>query len=351
VLGLFVIVLRTLQWGELFGNPWFLAAIVLILLIFGLSQFGFFTVGLPTAVYRFTPRHDTYLGNFLFGILTAILSTPCTFGLFLGLLIWAVAQPAAIGLLLLITVGVGMAFPYVILSAVPEVARRFPRTGPWAELVKQMMGFLLIGSAVYFAKRFLRGWFGEDAFWWLLFAVVAIAGIYLLVRSIQFSRRLIPRMVAAAVALLLVAPALAFTIRQTNPPIDWQPYTPESFAAAREAGKTVMLEFTADWCGNCIGLETSTFHDPRTVEAIKAYKVVPIRVDLSDQHAPGWQVLRQISPVGAIPLSAIYAPHASEPIQLAGLYSPADLIAALRATKGDDAPASQPTTSPVDNVR
>ena len=79
-LGLFVVVLRVLNWGELFANPWFLAGIVVILAVMGLSMFGVFTVGLPTSVYRFTPRHDTYLGNFLFGILTAILSTPCTFG-------------------------------------------------------------------------------------------------------------------------------------------------------------------------------------------------------------------------------------------------------------------------------
>jgi thiol:disulfide interchange protein DsbD len=140
-LGLLVVVLRVLNWGELFANPWFLVGIVVILGVMGLSMFGVFTVGLPVAVYRFAPRHDTYLGNFLFGILTAILSTPCTFGMFFGLLIWASGQPAAIGLSLMIMVGIGMAFPYFVLSAFPEVARRMPRTGPWAELVKQMMGF------------------------------------------------------------------------------------------------------------------------------------------------------------------------------------------------------------------
>src|SRR5215212_10597875 len=113
LLGLFVVVLRKLDWGQMFGNVYFLAAIVLILLIFGLSQFGVFTVGLPTAVYRFTPRHDTYVGNFLFGILTAVLSTPCTFGMFLGLLTIALAQSSPwVGASLITTVGVGMAFPY-----------------------------------------------------------------------------------------------------------------------------------------------------------------------------------------------------------------------------------------------
>jgi suppressor for copper-sensitivity B len=346
-LGLFVVIPGK-NWGQLFGNAWFLSLIVVLLLIFGLAQFGFFSVGLPSFVYQVTPRHDTFVGNFLFGAFTAILSTPCTFGLFLGLLIWAVAQPPAIGLSLLITVGAGMAFPYIVLSAFPEVARRFPRTGPWAELVKQMMGFLLIGSAVFFARRFLGGLFGQHAFWWMLFAVVAVAAIFLIARTIQFSRRLMPRLVAGAVALLIIAPALAFTIRQTNPPIDWKPYSSDALAAARSAGKIVMLEFTADWCGNCLALEATTFHDKRTVGAIKKHEVVALRADLSDQSAPGWDALNQISAVGAIPLTALYSPHLPEPIQLTGLYSPAELVDALEAASSG---AKAAETSSVSDIR
>jgi thiol:disulfide interchange protein len=336
VLGFFVVVLRKFDWGELYKYWQFRAAIVVLMLVLAGSMFNVFTVLLPTSIYNFTPRHDTYLGNFLFGILTAILSTPCTFGLFFALLVWAVAQPAAVGLSLLITVGIGMAFPYIVLSAFPEVARNFPRTGPWAELVKQLMGFLLIASAVFFARGFIEGPLGEKAFWWMLFAVVAAAGIYLIVRSIQYSRTMVGRLVATAVALLLVLPSLAFTLRQTNPPIDWKRYDPAAVAAARESGRIVMVEFTAAWCGNCIALETSTFHDPRTVEAIKRHRAVAFRADLTDKTAPGWPELRKITPVGAIPLTAIFSAKLTEPIQLTGIYSASDLAAALEtASRGE----------------
>ena len=335
ILGLLVVVLRKMEWGQLFGNPWFLGLIVLILVVLAFQLFGLFNVMLPQGVYRFTPRHDTYSGNFLFGIFTAILSTPCTFGLFLGLLIWATAQPAAIGLSLLIAVGVGMALPYLILSATPELARRFPRTGPWAELVKQMMGFLLLASAVFFARRFIVTLIGEDAFWWALFAVVAVAGVFLVVRAIQFSKTLTPRLIAAVVAALFVIPAFAFTYRQTNPPIDWQPYSADLVEQARREGKLVVLEFTAAWCGNCLALESTVFHDQRTVQAFKQHDVIPIRVDLTKDDAPGWKALAEISGVGAIPLTAVYSRNVDKPIQLTGLYSTTDLVTALStASKG-----------------
>jgi hypothetical protein len=41
------------------------------------------------------------------------------------------------------------------------------------EIVKQLMGFLLLGSAVYFGRRFLPAILAEDNFWWLLFTVIA----------------------------------------------------------------------------------------------------------------------------------------------------------------------------------
>src|SRR5918999_827377 len=93
-------------------------------------------------------------------------------------------------------VGVGMAFPYLVLSAFPGLARRVPRSGPWAEMVKQLMGFLLLGAAVYFARPFIEMPFKSAAnthlassvFWWLLFAVVATAALFVLVRTMRFAK-------------------------------------------------------------------------------------------------------------------------------------------------------------------
>jgi thiol:disulfide interchange protein len=335
--GILLFVFQKFRWGELFQKLWFRGLIVSLLLAMAVSTFGFFTVNLPTAVYRVTPRHDTYAGNFLFGIFTALLSTPCTFGMFVGLLAWALTQPAVVGTALLVTVGAGMAFPYLVLSAFPELARRFPRTGPWAELVKQMMGFLLLGTAVYFARPFIEKLVSSarnrhlpsDVFWWTLFGVVAVAGVFLLVRTMKFAKRLTPRLVAAAVALLMIAPTFVVARNLTYHPHDWIDFTDAAVAQAKAGGKPVLVEFTADWCGNCQYVEAFVLNDRGVVRALKDHAVVMIKADVTDGDEPAIPLLNELNPAGAIPLTAIYSPSRKDPILLTGIYSKADLQRAV----------------------
>ena len=324
-----VVVLRTFSWGEQFSNPWFLGGMILLLVTMALGMFGAFNVILPQGVYRITPRHDTYTGNFLFGILAAVLSTPCTAPMFLGLLIWATRQPWALGVALVMAVGVGMALPYLILSIFPELARRFPRTGPWSEMIKQLMGFLLLGVAFYFARPFLAAVLSRTAFWWGLFAIVAAAALFLVVRAFQFSPRLLPRLAALVVALVLAGPALGLTLALTHHPIDWREYSPEAVEAARQTGRPVLLEFTADWCANCQVLEATVLHSKSVVAAIRRHNVVPFRVDVTRRDAPGWKRLTELNPVGAIPLTVVYLPGQEKPEQLSGVYTPGVLVEIL----------------------
>jgi thiol:disulfide interchange protein DsbD len=331
VLALLVVGFRVLDWGGLFQKTPFTIVIVAVLSVMSLSLFGVFTVNLPASIYQLTPRHDTYSGNFLFGILTAALSTPCTFGLFVGLLAWALAQPAIIGVAVLMTVGVGMAFPYFLLSAFPQVARNFPRTGPWAEIIKQMMGFLLIGTAVYFAQPLYEKFVSDRAFWWTLFGIIAAAAIFLVVRSLQLSKNSLPRAIACAIALLVIVPSLWATRQATIRPYQWQPYSDQALAAAQASGRPVLIDFTATWCGNCHYVEAFVLHNRKVIAAVHNANVIMLKADVTDDNAPARPLLAKLNPAGAIPLTAVYLPGKNEPKKLVGIYNTGDLLATLQS--------------------
>lgn len=324
-----VLVLKAFAWGELFGNPIFAGIVTLVLVGMAVGMFGVFGVGLPGWVYSVTPRHDTYTGNFLFGILTAVLSTPCTFGLFFALLTWASAQPAVVGVAMLMVVGAGMAFPYLVLSAVPELARKLPRAGQWSEVVKQMMAFLLLATAAYFGKMFLPDALRGPQFWWVIFALVAAAGAFLVVRAIQIAPRVRPVVIAAAIALVMVTPAFAITLKLANPPLTWTSFADAVLEQARKGDKPVLVKFTADWCANCQTIELTVFGSEDTVKWLREHNVVAIKADLTHQSAEGWPLLRSLNPVGAIPLTAVWRPGESAPRILTGIYSSDDLKDAI----------------------
>jgi thiol:disulfide interchange protein DsbD len=331
VLAVLVIVLRSLKWGEQFSNPIFIWTITAILLVMAAGMFGAFSVRLPTAVYSVTPRHDTIWGNVAFGALSAVLSTPCTAPLFPGLLTWAVTQPQWLGITAVLTVGIGMALPYLLLSAFPSLAKRVPRTGPWALLLKEMLGFLLLGSAAYFAAGALFGARGAVIGVTL---VILAASLFLIARTITLTRRPGPIFAAIVAAIALAGSASFVAARLVLHPaggdtIPWQPYSEEAFAAARSSDHVTMVEFTAAWCANCLGLEATTFHDPRSGQAVRDAKAITLRADLTDRHAPGWKLLGDLNPAGGIPLTAIYAPGPGDPQQLASLYTTQELVDAL----------------------
>jgi thiol:disulfide interchange protein DsbD len=325
VLAMFILVLKKFTWGEQFSNPWFAWGVVVLLAILAAWMFGWLNVNLPGGVYSVSPRHDTMIGNFEWGALTAILSTPCTGPFFPPLMLWAQQQPKAIGVWVVMMVGVGMAFPYILLSAFPGVARRFPRVGPWAELFKQMMGFLLLGAAVFFAAgRFVTG----AALYWSLVPVAVVAGVYLLVRTIRNGAHARGVVIASVLAALMIGGTTAMAATFVSP-VKWEHYSDQVVEAARREGKIVLVKFTANWCLNCQYIERSVFHDKAAAAALARHGVVTVKADLTAEDAPGWGRLKSLSPTGGIPLTAIYVPGRGQPIVIDSVYTTSTLVRAL----------------------
>ena len=350
-LALLVLVFRTITWGELFSKGWFIWSIVALLVAMAFGLFGAYTFRLPMGAYTFEPRHDTFSGNYLLGAVTAVLATPCTAPLLPPLLLWASSQPPSLGVPAFLMVGVGMAFPYVLLSATPELARRFPRTGPFSELFKQMMGFLLLASAAYFAAgRLIHG----PEFFWAVVAVVAVSALYLVARTVQLTKNAVPVAVSSALAILLLGTSLWWTAKITGigtapaavatrggAKADWVPYSSERFAALRAEGKPVLVKFTANWCATCQVVEGTVFKDPAVWDALAQHDVVAMKVDLTDDDAPGKDLLLKLNPAGGIPLTAVFSQKLPQPILLSSIYRSDALLSAIDRATGPTVAAAQ----------
>ncbi len=324
--------------NQLFQYPWFTIGVGVIIGVMGLGMLGLFSTSLPQWVYRFQPRHDTLAGAFGFGILTAVLSTPCTAPFMGAAAAWAVTRPPGVALATFAAIGTGMALPYLLLAAFPGVVSRMPRAGPAGELIKQVMGLLILAAAAYFVGTGLSGALVSPpdppsrAYWWVVAGALAAAGGWLAWRVWRITRRRWPRLVFTLVALGLVAVAGHIAAHFTSyGPIPWVYYTPQRLAALNgptaKDPRPVLMDFTAEWCLNCKALEETVLRNQRLVKLLRDGTVVPMKVDLTGDNPAGNARLRASGRL-TIPLLVVLAPDGREVFK-SDFYTPEEVLAAL----------------------
>ena len=304
--------------SELFQIPAFGIAVGVFIAVMAVGMCGFFSIRLPQAVYVINPSHETLHGSFVFGIMTAILSTPCTAPFMGAAAAWAATQPAATTLSAFAAIGTGMGVPYLVLAAFPKLVDRMPRTGPANEVIKQVMGLLMLAAAAFFAGSGLSGALVSPPnppsrlFWWVVAAFGVAAGGWLLYRTIQITPARTRRLGFGGLGVLISVISLGVGVTFTDRgPIEWVYYTPERFAEAKSDGNVVVMEFTAEWCLNCKALEKSVLGAARLVEIFEGDGVVPIKVDVTGNNVMGNAMLNAVDRL-TIPLLVVFRPDGTE---------------------------------------
>lgn len=307
------------QTNELFQHEWFTIGVGVVIAVMAVGMCGLFAIRLPRFVYSVSPKHDSLPGSFGFGIMTAVLSTPCTAPFMGAAAAWSVTQPRVTTLATFAAIGAGMALPYLALSAFPKLVDRMPRTGPASELIKQVMGLLMLAAAAYFigVGVSIATVTPPDppslVYWWFVAAFIVAAGAWLGYRTWQITGSPVKRAAWTAVALIAIAGSVYGGRQLTSEgPIDWVYYTPERFAAALADDQVVVMDFTAEWCLNCKALEHSVLNSDRVVAMIDRPGVTPMKVDISSsENVEGAAKLAELGRV-AIPLLVVFSPSGEQ---------------------------------------
>ena len=304
--------------NQLFQYPAFTILIGVVIAVMAVGMCGFFSLRLPNFVYRMNPEQDTLAGSFGLGVLTAILSTPCTAPFMGAAAAWATSQHPLTTVTVFAAIGTGMALPYVVLSALPEWVGKMPRTGPASELVKQVMGLFLLAAAAYFigsgvsALRVTPPAPPGQGYWWVVMGIVASAGLWLAYRTVRIVPGRSARVVFVVIGILLATGSVYGGLRLTDRgPIDWIYYTPQRLQQAGERNQIVVLVFTAEWCLNCKALEQSVLFSDPIVRLFASEDIVPIKVDITGRNGPGRSKLQEVGHL-TIPLMIIYSPSGEE---------------------------------------
>jgi thiol:disulfide interchange protein DsbD len=310
----------------------------------GLSLSGVFSIGASVAgVGSSLAERPGYSGSFFTGVLATIVATPCTAPFMGGALGYALTQPPAELMAVFLSLGLGLALPYLLLSNWPLLQRWLPRPGLWMERVKQVLAFPMYGAAVWLVWV-LAQQSGINAIAVALSGMLGIAFAAWLFETTRNSRRpvrSVSRSVASLAAVVALAGGYAYvvngSIAHTAIASDalttqaWQPYSTERLDALRAKGEPVFVNFTAAWCITCLVNEQVALDKAEVTNAFRNEGIAYLKGDWTNQDG---QITRQLAAFGrsGVPLYVFYPKGAhSDPVVLPQILTPEIVLSALKA--------------------
>lgn len=303
-----------LQWGDQFRNPAVVAGMALLLVVLALFMFGLFAIGLPSSVTGKTGSGKGYSGTVAMGFLAAVLSTPCSFAILAAAFAWAQAQRLGLATLTIMVIGVGMALPYAILTSMPGLLKRLPKAGKWMELFKQAIGFLLLGIAIWLIGALPQ----ERKAGVLYFALVLSFCVWMWGGWVSFSTAARRKWLIRGIAVVLTVAAGFTFLPGPVDNIDWQGYDSAIIEQNLQAGKPVLIKFTAEWCVSCKVVEKVVFGRDDIASLIEEKNVLAVKADTTVQSNPATLALKNIYNEPGVPVSILFLPGRSEPLRWRG---------------------------------
>jgi thiol:disulfide interchange protein DsbD len=272
-------------WGFQFQSPVFVIAVALVLFILALNLFGVFEFSMP-AIGGLPQAQVDYQASFISGVITTIVASPCTAPFMGTALTAAISQPNIVGFGIFTFLGLGLALPFVVLSAFPSLLNFIPKPGKWMVNLKRGLGVILIACVI-----------------WLLWVFGIQTGLG------DFSK-----------------------LYKPSHEIQWKDYSSTAVVQARRSGHGVFIDFTAAWCINCQVNDRLILQNPDVVKAFKDQGIIAFKGDWTKYDPAITQALASYGR-DSIPVYVYYPPGSDAPDILPQLITPKMVLERINREK------------------
>lgn len=301
-------------------SAWVLGSFAAIFVLLALSMFGLYELQLPAAIQsrlaNVGSRHKggRVAGAFLMGVLSAVIVGPCVAAPLAGALLYiGQTRDIVLGGTALFAMALGMGLPLLVVGA--TTGTLLPKAGAWTASVKRVFGGIMLAVAVYTVSPVIPV-VVQQLLWAALLIVPAIylhaldplpadspghrrlfkgaavlalvTGIALLVGALSGHREILQPLAGFRGADRVERRELAFQ------PVNSVAELESRLRTAQ--GRTVMLDFWAEWCVSCKEMDRFTFSDPRVQARLK--DTVLLRADVTANTADHRALLERFSLFG-----------------------------------------------------
>lgn len=315
------------QAQAIFQKPWIIVVFSGLFVALALSMFGLYELQMPSAIQTKISdasnqqRAGTFVGTAIMGALSALVVTACVAPpLVAALAVIGQAGDIYKGGLALFLMSLGMGAPLLVIGA--SAGKLLPKAGPWMDTVKALFGVMLLGVAVWLLSRILPAW--ATMLLWSAVAFVAayVLGLFRTSEKWQLSRLF--GVLALVYGLALVVGTATGSTDPLHPfeglsghetvHLEFERIKSVSelearIDAASRNGRSVMLDFYADWCVSCKEMEKYTFSDAGVQGVLRNSVLLQADVTLNDEQD---KALLQHFGIFGPPTIAFFGPDGKE---------------------------------------
>ncbi len=311
---------------------WVTAIFALVIFAVGLNLLGVFEIGssLMGVGGNLADKGGTS-GAFFTGLLAAFVGAPCV-GPFMATAVGAaMTQPAPVVMAIFVTIGLGLAAPFVLLSFTPAFAKLLPKPGKWMETFRQVLSFPMFLTALWLLWV-LSAQAGTDGVIWALGGAIALAfGIWL---AKKLNGNTLGRVAAGIVILAAFAVPVYGTV---SPKAEAAVVTADTWSPARMVelqaeGRVIFVDFTARWCVTC-QVNKGAMHDPAVQQTFADLNVAFLEADWTNKDSVIFDELKRHG-AGGVPLYLVYPAAGGEPRKFDGLLSVGQIQQAVKEAAG-----------------
>lgn len=310
--------------GNLISNalqtPWVLGSFAALFILLSLSMFGLYELQLPSALQsKLTDTsnklHGGHLGGvFGMGALSAIIMGPCVAAPLAGALLYiSQTHDAVLGGTALFVLALGMGAPLLLIGT--SAGTLLPKAGAWMEGVKRFFGVMMLAMAIWiimpiitvgvqmllwatlliFSATYLHALdpLPHNGHGWHKFSkgigiLALLLGVAYLIGALSGARDILRPLGNSGLAAEKTPATLNFERVKSSAELDAR--------IAQANGKTVMLDFYADWCVSCKEMERFTFSDAAIQAKLK--NAVLLQADVTANNADDKALLQRFQLFG-----------------------------------------------------
>ena len=335
-------------WGFQLQSPMVIAVLALIILGAALNLLGVFEVGLSLQrAGEISVGRGAFVRSALTGALAIVVATPCSAPFMAGAVGYALVQPPLASLAIFLSLAIGFAAPFTLISLFPAIAKRLPRPGAWMDILKRGLAFPMLGAFAWLVWV-LTQQAGTTALLAILISAVVVsfaAWLYGMAQRRRYIGQSYKALLAVTVVLFIAAVSPLPGVMHVQPSqLDLQhvenitqvKWSPQTVAEMRGHGKAIFVDFTASWCITCQVNERTSLSTAAVKRALASTGTVYMVADSTKFNADIDDAMSTFGQ-GGLPLYVVYPADGSAPKVLPQVLTPAIVIDALNQASGKKA--------------